>query len=131
MGGATAMLGDPSFKDKTRPILSVEEIQANAESIRECYAQFIRYGDGANDAIMLNNADWILSLNYMQFLRDYGTSFTVNRMLSFDSVKLRLEREQPLTFLEFNYMIMQGYDFMHLYQDKNIILQMEQVGPMG
>ncbi|HPQ51251.1 MAG TPA: tyrosine--tRNA ligase, partial [Alphaproteobacteria bacterium] len=88
-----------------------------------CYAQFITYGTDGNKAEMLNNADWILKLNYMEFLRDYGTCFTVNRMLSFDSVKLRLDREQPLTFLEFNYMILQGYDFMHLYQDKKIILQ--------
>ncbi|MCB1559237.1 MAG: tyrosine--tRNA ligase [Alphaproteobacteria bacterium] len=123
VGGATAMIGDPSFKDKTRPLLTPDEIQANVDSIKQCYSQFITYGEGKNDAAMLNNADWILKLNYMEFLRDYGTCFTVNRMLSFDSVKLRLEREQPLTFLEFNYMIMQGYDFMHLYQDKNITLQ--------
>lgn len=124
MGGATAMIGDPSFKDKTRPLLTAEDIQANIKSIQESYAKFIRYGDGPNDAMMINNADWILSLNYMEFLRDVGTHFTINRMLSFDSVKLRLEREQPLTFLEFNYMIMQGYDFMHLQQTKGISLQM-------
>ncbi|OIN85479.1 MAG: tyrosine--tRNA ligase [Alphaproteobacteria bacterium CG1_02_46_17] len=124
VGGATAMIGDPSFKDKTRPLLTTEDIQANVESIKECYAQFITYGTGKNDAEMLNNADWILKLNYMEFLRDYGTYFTINRMLSFDSVKLRLDREQPLTFLEFNYMIMQGYDFMHLHQTRDVILQM-------
>lgn len=124
VGGATAMIGDPSFKDKTRPLLTREEIAANIESIKESYSHFIRYGDGPTEAVMVNNADWILKLNYMEFLRDYGTYFTVNRMLSFDSVKLRLDREQPLTFLEFNYMIMQGYDFLHLYETEGICLQM-------
>jgi tyrosyl-tRNA synthetase len=124
VGGATAMIGDPSFKDKTRPLLTREEIAANIESIKESYSHFIRYGDGPTEAVMVNNADWILKLNYMEFLRDYGTCFTINRMLSFDSVKLRLDREQPLTFLEFNYMIMQGYDFLHLYETEGICLQM-------
>lgn len=124
VGGATAMIGDPSFKDKSRPLLTPADIQANVDSIKQCYSQFITYGPDANGAVMVNNADWILSLNYMEFLRDYGTCFTVNRMMSFDSVKLRLEREQPLTFLEFNYMIMQGYDFYHLHKTKNLILQM-------
>lgn len=122
-GGATAMLGDPSFKDKTRPLLTVEQIAENTESIKKGLAKFLRYGSGPADAEMLNNADWILSLGYMEFLRDVGTCFTVNRMLSFDSVKLRLEREQPLTFLEFNYMVMQGYDFYHLYKEKNVTIQ--------
>lgn len=124
VGGATAMIGDPSFKDKTRPLLTREEIDANIESIRQNYASFIRYGDDKTGGEMLNNADWILKLNYMEFLRDYGTCFTVNRMLSFDSVKLRLEREQPLTFLEFNYMIMQGYDFLNLYQTRGVTIQL-------
>jgi tyrosyl-tRNA synthetase len=124
MGGATAMIGDPSFKDKTRPLLTIQEIAGNVKSIRESYSHFIRYGNGPQDAVMVNNADWILELNYMEFLRDYGTCFTVNRMLSFDSVKLRLEREQPLTFLEFNYMIMQGYDFLHLYESEGIRIQL-------
>lgn len=124
VGGATAMIGDPSFKDKTRPLLTQKEIQENIDSIKQCYAQFITYGEGSNLATMLNNADWILKLNYMEFLRDYGTCFTINRMLSFDSVKLRLEREQPLTFLEFNYMIMQGYDFLHLHQKCGMMLQL-------
>ncbi len=123
MGGATAMIGDPSFKDKTRPLLTRAEIDANVQSIQESCASFIRYGDDAAGGCMVNNADWILGLNYMEFLRDVGTCFTVNRMLSFDSVKLRLEREQPLTFLEFNYMIMQGYDFLHLHQAHGIRLQ--------
>lgn len=124
VGGATAMIGDPSFKDKTRPLLTPAEIAENVTSIQECYGQFIRYGNGDRDAEMLNNADWLFKLNYMEFLREYGLFFTVNRMLSFESVKIRLDREQPLTFLEFNYMIMQGYDFLHLYQTKNIVVQM-------
>jgi tyrosyl-tRNA synthetase len=124
VGGATAMIGDPSFKDKTRPLLTTEEINANIESIKQSYSSFIRYGDDKTGGKMINNADWILKLNYMEFLRDYGTCFTVNRMLSFDSVKLRLEREQPLTFLEFNYMIMQGYDFLHLHQSEGINIQL-------
>jgi tyrosyl-tRNA synthetase len=124
VGGATAMIGDPSFKDKTRPLLTTEEINANIESIKQSYSSFIRYGDDKTGGKMMNNADWILKLNYMEFLRDYGTCFTVNRMLSFDSVKLRLEREQPLTFLEFNYMIMQGYDFLHLHQTEGINIQL-------
>lgn len=124
VGGATAMIGDPSFKDKTRPLLTTAEIDVNIKSIQQSYGSFIHYGTGPTDAVMVNNADWILTLNYMEFLRDYGTCFTVNRMLSFDSVKLRLEREQPLTFLEFNYMIMQGYDFLHLYQTYGISIQL-------
>lgn len=124
VGGATAMIGDPSFKDKTRPLLTREEIEKNIASIKQNFSSYIRYGDGPLDARMVNNADWILGLNYMDFLRDYGTCFTINRMLSFDSVKLRLDREQPLTFLEFNYMIMQGYDFLHLYETYGAILQM-------
>jgi tyrosyl-tRNA synthetase len=124
VGGATAMIGDPSFKDKTRPLLTREDIDANIESIKQNYSSYIRYGSDKTGGEMLNNADWILKLNYMEFLRDYGTCFTVNRMLSFDSVKLRLEREQPLTFLEFNYMIMQGFDFLHLHQTKGISIQL-------
>lgn len=124
VGGATAMIGDPSFKDKTRPLLTPEQINENIESLKQNYASFVRYGDDKNGAVMVNNADWLLKLNYMEFLRDYGTLFTVNRMLSFDSVKLRLDREQPLTFLEFNYMIMQGYDFLHLHQTYGISLQL-------
>ena len=124
VGGGTGMIGDPSFKDKTRPMLTREDINNNAEAIRQNYAKFITYGNGANDATMLNNADWLMKLNYMEFLRDYGTFYTINRMLSFDSVKLRLDREQPLTFLEFNYMIMQGYDFLHLHRTYGIDLQL-------
>ena len=124
VGGGTAMIGDPSFKDKTRPLLTQDDINQNIESLKQNYASFVHYGDGKTDAVMINNADWLLKLNYMEFLRDYGTLFTVNRMLSFDSVKLRLDREQPLTFLEFNYMIMQGYDFLHLHQTYGISLQL-------
>ena len=124
VGGGTGMIGDPSFKDKSRPMLTVEDIKNNAEAIRQNYAKFIAYGSGPTDATMLNNADWLMKLNYMEFLRDYGTLYTINRMLSFDSVKLRLDREQPLTFLEFNYMIMQGYDFLHLHKTYGIDLQL-------
>lgn len=124
MGGGTAMLGDPSFKDKTRPLLTKEEIKTNIASIQESFASYIDYDTAPNAATMVNNADWLLNLNYMDFLREYGTHFTVNRMLTFDSVKLRLDREQPLTFLEFNYMIMQGYDFVELHRRYGTILQM-------
>lgn len=126
VGQATSMIGDPSFKDKSRPMLSVDDIAENVRNIQQCYSQFLNYTEtaGRNNAEMLNNADWIMKLNYMEFLRDFGPYFTVNRMLSFDSVKLRLDREQPLTFLEFNYMIIQGYDFYHLYREKGIVLQM-------
>ncbi|WP_435640360.1 tyrosine--tRNA ligase [Micavibrio aeruginosavorus] len=124
MGGGTAMLGDPSFKDKTRPLLTKEEIKTNIASIQESFASYIDYDTAPNAATMVNNADWLLNLNYMDFLREYGTHFTVNRMLTFDSVKLRLDREQPLTFLEFNYMIMQGYDFVELHRRHGTILQM-------
>ena len=124
VGGGTGMIGDPSFKDKTRPMLTVEDIKNNAEAIRQNYAKFIQYGNDTTDAVMVNNADWLMKLNYMEFLRDYGTYYTINRMLSFDSVKLRLDREQPLTFLEFNYMIMQGYDFLHLHRTYGIDVQL-------
>jgi tyrosyl-tRNA synthetase len=124
VGGGTGLVGDPSFKDTSRPVLTRAEIDSNAESIRGIYAQFIHYGNGPSDAVMVNNADWLMKLNYLEFLRDFGTYFTINRMLSFDSVKLRLDREQPLTFLEFNYMIMQGYDFLHLFENHGITLQM-------
>lgn len=124
MGGGTAMIGDPSFKDKTRPLLGQEQINSNIESLKQNFAPYIRYGAGATDAMMVNNADWLLKLNYMDFLRDYGTYFTINRMLSFDSVKIRLDREQPLTFLEFNYMIMQGYDFVELHRRHGTVLQL-------
>jgi tyrosyl-tRNA synthetase len=124
MGGGTSMVGDPSFKDEQRQLLSVEKIAANIEGIKKVYSRILRYGDGPTDAIMVDNADWLLKLNYVEFLRDVGRYFSVNRMLSFDSVKLRLEREQSLSFLEFNYMIMQGYDFVELNRRYGCVLQM-------
>lgn len=123
MGGGTSMVGDPSFRDDQRQLLSVEKINSNIESIKRVYANILRY-DGANPAMMVNNADWLLKLNYVEFLRDVGRYFSVNRMLSFDSVKTRLDREQSLSFLEFNYMIMQGYDFVELNRRYDCVLQM-------
>ncbi|MDB5542245.1 MAG: Tyrosyl-tRNA synthetase [Devosia sp.] len=124
MGGGTSMVGDPSFRDDQRQLLTVEQINTNIESIKKVYSRILRYGDGPTDAIMVNNADWLLKLNYVEFLRDVGRYFSVNRMLSFDSVKLRLDREQSLSFLEFNYMIMQGYDFTELNRRYGTVLQM-------
>lgn len=125
MGGGTSKVGDPSFKDETRNLMTDDVIKENIEHIRTtCFTQFLRYGDGASDAKMVNNDDWLSKLHYLDFIRDIGRYFTVNRMISFDSVKTRLERESPLTFLEFNYMIMQGYDFLELYRRHGTILQM-------
>ena len=124
MGGGTTKIGDPSFKDESRKMLSIEQIAANLSGIKQVFTRFLAFGDGATDARMVNNADWLDHLNYIDFLRDYGVHFTINRMLSFDSVKLRLDREQPLTFLEFNYMILQGYDFLELSRRHNCVLQM-------
>ena len=125
MGGGTSKVGDPSFKDETRNIMTDEIIRENMENIRStCFTQFLKYGDGATDALMVNNDDWLSELKYLDFLRDYGRYFTVNRMISFDSVKTRLERESPLTLLEFNYMVMQGYDFVELRRRYGTILQM-------
>ncbi|MET0971125.1 MAG: tyrosine--tRNA ligase [Tardiphaga sp.] len=123
MGGGTSMVGDPSFRDDQRQLLSVEQIATNIDSIKKVYGRILRY-DGDNPAIMVNNADWLLKLNYVEFLRDVGRHFSVNRMLSFDSVKLRLDRDQSLSFLEFNYMIMQGYDFTELNRRYGCVLQM-------
>jgi tyrosyl-tRNA synthetase len=124
MGGGTTKIGDPSFKDESRKLLSVEQIASNLAGIRQVFTKFLNFGEGATDARMVNNADWLDHLNYIDFLRDYGVHFTINRMLSFDSVKLRLDREQPLTFLEFNYMILQAYDFLELSRRQNCVLQM-------
>jgi tyrosyl-tRNA synthetase len=123
MGGGTSMVGDPSFRDDQRSLLSVDKINTNIESIKRVYSRILSY-DGANPAIMVNNADWLMELKYVEFLRDVGRFFSVNRMLSFDSVKLRLDREQSLSFLEFNYMIMQGYDFVELNRRYGTVLQM-------
>jgi tyrosyl-tRNA synthetase len=114
MGGGTTKVGDPSGKDESRRLLTGEQIEANIASIRRCFERFLTFGDSPTDAILVNNADWLDRLEYIPFLRDVGRHFTINRMLTFDSVRLRLDREQPLTFLEFNYMILQAYDFLEL-----------------
>ena len=125
MGGGTSKIGDPSFKDEQRVLLDDETIEKNIDHIRNsCFRQFLSYGDGPSDAMMVNNNDWLDQLSYLSFLRDYGRYFTINRMVSFDSVKQRLERESPLTLLEFNYMVMQGYDFLELHRRYGTILQM-------
>ena len=121
MGGGTSKIGDPSGKDASRALLTNEQIDANIASIRTVFARFLDFSGGA---IMANNADWLDRLTYIPFLREVGRHFTINRMLTFDSVKLRLDREQPLTFLEFNYMILQAYDFVELYRRHGCILQM-------
>ena len=124
MGGGTTKVGDPTGKDTSRPQLTEETIQSNIDSIQTVFAKFLTFGDGPTDAVMVNNDDWLSTYGYIQFLRDFGTHFTVNRMLSFDSVKLRLEREQPMTFLEFNYMLMQSVDFLELNRSHKVTLQM-------
>lgn len=124
MGGGTTKVGDPTGKDASRPQLTDETIQSNIASIRTVFEKFLTFGDGPTDAVMIDNDDWLSTYGYIQFLRDYGTHFTVNRMLAFDSVKLRLEREQPMTFLEFNYMLMQSVDFLELNRRLNVTLQM-------
>src|ERR1700744_6688866 len=124
MGGGTTKVGDPSGRDETRQLLTEEQINANIVAIRAPFARFLDFGPGPSGAIMANNDDWLNGLQYIDFLRDVGRHFTINRMLTMDSVKLRLEREQPLTFLEFNYMIMQGYDFVELHKRYGCALQM-------
>jgi len=124
MGGGTTKIGDPSGKDESRKLLTHEAIQANIASIRKVFEHFLTFGDGPNDAILVDNADWLDQLAYIDLLRTVGPHFTVNRMLTFDSVKLRLDREQPLTFLEFNYMILQAYDFRELSRRHGCRLQL-------
>ena len=124
MGGGTGKIGDPSFKDEARQLLTPEGIEGNLAGIRQAFAPYLAFGDGPTDAIMVNNADWLDKLEYIPFLRDVGRHFTINRMLTFDSVKLRLDREQPLTFLEFNYMILQAYDFLELSRRVGCRLQL-------
>jgi tyrosyl-tRNA synthetase len=124
MGGGTTRVGDPSGKDESRKILTDALIAENLSGIRSVFDKFLKFGDGAGDAVMANNADWLNTLNYIDFLRDVGRHFSINRMLSFDSVKLRLEREQELSFLEFNYMILQAYDFVELSRRYGCALQM-------
>jgi tyrosyl-tRNA synthetase len=124
MGGGTTMVGDPSGKDETRAMRTVEEIEANKASIRGVFAKVLRYGDGATDAAMLDNAEWLTKLNWIEMLRDIGRHFSVNRMLTMDSVRLRLEREQEMSFIEFNYMVCQAYDFVELSRRVGCRLQM-------
>ncbi|MDR6787739.1 tyrosyl-tRNA synthetase [Sphingomonas sp. BE138] len=124
MGGGTGKIGDPSFKDEARKLNSDEVIAANVAGIRRIFDRFLTFGDGPSDAVMLDNAEWLDKLEYIPFLREVGQHFSVNRMLSFDSVKLRLDREQSLSFLEFNYMILQGYDFRELARREGVRLQM-------
>ncbi|MGL4313269.1 MAG: tyrosine--tRNA ligase [Sphingomonas sp.] len=124
MGGGTTKVGDPSGKDESRKLLDDAAIQGNIASIRRVFERFLSFGDGPTDAIMVDNADWLDAIAYIPFLRDVGRHFTINRMLSFDSVRLRLDREQPLTFLEFNYMILQAYDFLELSRRVGCRLQM-------
>ena len=124
MGGGTTKVGDPTDKDQSRPLLTEEQIQSNIDQIQTVFAKFLKFGDGPTDAVMVNNADWLDKLGYVQFLREFGVHFTINRMLSFESVKLRLEREQPMTFLEFNYMLMQATDFLELSRSHDCFLQM-------
>ncbi|KJV80405.1 tyrosine--tRNA ligase [Rickettsia hoogstraalii] len=124
IGGGTSKIGDPTWKDEARKILSKEDIAKNAEGIKKSLSKFIKFGEGESDAIMLDNAEWLDSLNYLDFLRDFGSYFSVNRMLTMDSVRLRLEREQHLSFLEFNYMLLQAYDFYYLSKHYNCSLQL-------
>ncbi len=124
MGGGTTRVGDPSGKDESRQLLSGEQIALNMAKIKEIFGKFLTFGDGPTDAVMVDNADWLNELNYIDFLRDYGRHFSVNRMLSFDSVRLRLEREHHLSFLEFNYMVLQAYDFLELNRRYGCLLQM-------
>ncbi len=124
MGGGTTKVGDPSGKDESRQLLTEEKINANMEGIKCIFSKYLNFGNGSTDAVMINNAAWLDKLNYIDFLRTYGPHFTINKMLTFDSVKLRLEREQPLTFLEFNYMILQAYDFLELSRRNDCLMQM-------
>jgi tyrosyl-tRNA synthetase len=124
MGGGTTKVGDPTDKDQSRPLLTNETIQGNIASIKTVFAKFLTFGDGPTDAVMVDNDEWLSKFGYVEFLRDFGTHFTVNRMLAFDSVKARLEREQPMTFLEFNYMLMQSVDFLELERRLGCVLQM-------
>jgi len=124
MGGGTTRIGDPTGRDESRKMLDDATIEANIASIRTIFEPFLTFGDGPTDAVMVNNHDWLGQLGYIELLQEVGTHFTINRMLTFDSVRLRLDREQPMTFLEFNYMILQGYDFRHLSKAMGVRLQM-------
>ncbi len=131
MGGGTTMVGDPSGKDESRALRSIEEIEANKSSIRGVFAKVLRYGSGASDALMLDNAEWLTKLNWIEMLRDIGRHFSVNRMLTMDSVRLRLEREQEMSFIEFNYMVCQAYDFVELSRRTGCRLADGRLGPVG
>lgn len=124
MGGGTTRVGDPSGKDESRKLLSIEQINVNKDSIRKIFERFLKFGDAPNDALMLDNADWLADLNYIDFLRDVGRHFSVNRMLTMDSVKMRLDREHELSFIEFNYMCLQAYDFVEVNRRYGALLQM-------
>jgi tyrosyl-tRNA synthetase len=124
MGGGTTRVGDPSGRDESRKLLTDEEIEKNKQGIASVFAKFLRFGEGPTDALMADNAEWLLKLNYIAFLRDVGRHFSVNQMLTFDSVRMRLDREQPLSFIEFNYMILQAYDFVELAKRYGCTLQM-------
>lgn len=131
MGGATGLVGDPSFKDESRALIDEKTIASRIANIQKAFGPLFKYGSGKTDAIMVNNADWLKGLGYIEFLRDYGVHFSVNRMLSFDSVKLRLDREQHLSFLEFNYMLMQAFDFVELYKKYGCTLQVSGADQWG
>jgi tyrosyl-tRNA synthetase len=124
MGGGTTRVGDPSGRDESRRLLTLDQIEGNKDSIRGTFSRFIRFGEDGGDALMVDNAEWLTKLNYIEFLRDVGRHFSVNRMLSFDSVRMRLDRDQELSFLEFNYMILQAYDFVELHRRHGCVLQM-------
>jgi tyrosyl-tRNA synthetase len=123
IGGGTTKIGDPTGKDESRKLLSEDQIAAKVASIKSVFQTFLHFGDGPTDAVLVNNADWLDKINYLEFLRDYGKHFTVNRLLSFESVKQRLERTQPFSFLEFNYLLLQSYDFLHLSRSHKAVLQ--------
>ena len=124
MGGGTTRVGDPSGRDESRRLLDEQGIESNLRGIRAVFDKFLTFGNGPRDAMMANNADWLNTLNYIDFLRDVGRHFSVNRMLSFELIKLRLDRQQELSFLEFNYMVLQAYDFVELYRRERCVLQM-------
>lgn len=124
VGGGTTSIGDPSGKDESRKLISSAEIRENIDSLTKVFSKFIKFGEGHTDAIIVNNAEWLENIKYLDYLRDYGRYFTINRMLNLDSVKQRLSREQPLTFLEFNYMLLQSYDFLQLNTRYDVCLQL-------
>ena len=124
MGGGTTRVGDPSGRDETRRILTLDQIEANKTGIKQVFSRFLAFGDAPHDAVMMDNAEWLAALNYVEFLRDVGRHFSINRMLSMDSVRMRLERDQELSFIEFNYMLLQSYDFVELHRRTGCVMQM-------